>query len=97
MLENFNYFMSAQFQRVISSFAELGPETSLYLLHTGCLHRFLKLVLHQKVETDKKMNEVPLFHMEQSQKELYLTRNQSSSLDTKVPVADRKSAVNNSI
>jgi hypothetical protein len=64
MLENYNYLMSAQFQRVISSFAELGPEASLYLLHTGCLYRFLKLVLHQKFETDKKMNEVPLFHME---------------------------------
>lgn len=78
MLENLNLEMSAQFQRVICSFAELGSEASLYLLNTGSLHRFLKLLLHKKVEVgDKKMNEVPLFWLEQpaGMKQQYLTRN----------------------
>jgi hypothetical protein len=48
----------------MSSFAELGPEACLYLLNTGSLYRFLKLILHQKVEPSKKMADVPLFHIE---------------------------------
>ena len=66
MLENYNYYLSAQFQRVISKFAELGPECSLYLLNTGCLYRFLRLYLHTKFESDKKLSELPLFTIEQT-------------------------------
>ena len=66
MIENYNYYLSAQFQRVLSKFAELGPECSLYLLQSGCLYRFLRLYLHMKFEADNKLNELPLFTIEQS-------------------------------
>lgn len=50
MHENLNFQVSAQFQRVICYFAELGPEAALYLLNTGCFNRFLNLFYNQPFE-----------------------------------------------
>lgn len=85
MYENLNMELSAQFQRVICSFAELGPEACLYLLHSGCLHRFIKLILNKKPEqADKLLNSVPLYWFDNSE-DKFIMRNQET-LDAKVPI-----------
>lgn len=81
--------MSAQFQRVICYFAELGPEAALYLLNTGCFNRFLNLFYGQPNE-DQRLNEVPLFQLEQTNQKQCLTRNASLSQNAKILLLDRK-------
>lgn len=90
MADNLNLQLSAQFQRVFCCFSELGPEACLYLLNTGAMKRMLKLFLTQKIELDPRMTDIPLFHIESNQSQNFLSRNQSVSLDTKVPLNDRK-------